>query len=309
MGGLLSQEDLTGHTQRVGKRPSVANIAATTYIPSAQLRRPDPAGDFEATEQVSLDGVAYQSAEYVRRCAGVVRQAVASCQPWLADPRFNGEGWRDVLNEDFSAGQVDQAPTMPPLAGDTIALCVVDRDGMGVSLIESIYHDFGSGVYVEPLGIFLQNRGASFSLNSEHPNCLAPAKRPAHTLTPALVCDATNDLFMVLGTRGGAGQPQTLTQVLSAVLDYGLDVQEALSGPRWVYGSTTSARRADGLILEKRISPRVFDKMAQEGIPVQWTDDLSAGWMGSAQAIVVDKRSTCLYGGADPRGGGLAQGI
>lgn len=306
--GLLRKDDLACHQSEW-----VQPISAKYRGRAVYTLPPNSAGlillaILKQLDQISLDGIGYQSADYIRLCADAVCCAVAACQPWLADPRFRGNRWRYLLDKNFSREPVDQFSTMPHLIGDTIALCVVDGDGMGISLIESIYHDFGSGVYVDPLGIFLQNRGASFTLDPEHPNCLAPTKRPIHTLTPVLVCDQ-GDLYMVLGTRGGAGQPQTLTQILSAVIDYGLDVQEAVSGPRWVYGGTTSTRQANGLVLEGLIQGGVYEELKKGDIPVQWTDDLSVGWMGCAQVVLVDKVSQLLIGGADPRGGGLAEGF
>ena len=122
--------------------------------------------------------------------------------------------------------------------GDTIYLCAVDRDGMAVSLIQSLYYAFGSRVMAPGTGIMLHNRGAGFTLDAEHPNRLEGGKRPMHTLIPAM---ATRDgeLSFVFGTRGADGQPQTQFQLISNIVDHGLNPQEAVEAPRWCMGGTT----------------------------------------------------------------------
>jgi gamma-glutamyltranspeptidase len=153
--------------------------------------------------------------------------------------------------------------------------------------------------------VLLQNRGSAFSLDPAHPNCLAPGKRPFHTLNPAMALrDGRPELLY--GTMGGEGQPQTQAAILTRVLDLAMDVQTAIDAPRWLYGRTwgdpTSA-----LSVESRIPPQVADALSRLGHDVRvvgpWDDK-----MGHAQAIWIDPRTGTRHGGADPRGDGLAAG-
>jgi gamma-glutamyltranspeptidase len=124
--------------------------------------------------------------------------------------------------------------------GDTVAFSAVDSSGRGVSAIQSIYHDWGSGMWCPRTGILLQNRGVAFSLDPSHPNALAPRKRPAHTLSPALVTRG-DSLAVLIGSMGGDGQPQTLCQVLTRILAAGESALTAVSAPRWLWGRTWGA--------------------------------------------------------------------
>lgn len=161
---------------------------------------------------------------------------------------------------------------------------------------------------MDALGLFLQNRGASLSLDPAHPNHLAPGKRPRHTLMPALICN-DGGLCHLLGTRGGDGQAQTLAQLIIAMLDFDLDPQEAIIAPRWVWGGPTSARRTAGLVLESRFPEPTVAALRKRGYSVAITEEFSPAWMGSAQAIFVDRQAGLYRGGADPRSGGRAAGV
>ncbi|MCA1588514.1 MAG: gamma-glutamyltransferase, partial [Chloroflexi bacterium] len=123
-------------------------------------------------------------------------------------------------------------PTNPP-GGGTVYLCAADADGMMVSLIESNYMGFGSGVMGGSTGIMLQNRGAYFSLDADHPNALAPRSRTLHTLMPGMLL-RDGRAEVVLGAMGGDGQPQTMVQLVAALVDDGLDPQSAVDRPRFV---------------------------------------------------------------------------
>src|SRR6266513_680746 len=119
--------------------------------------------------------------------------------------------------------------------GDTMYLCVADNKGNVVSLIQSLYNGFGSGIIGGNTGVLLQNRGSYFSLDPRHVNYLQPGKRTMHTLTPAMVLK-NGTPYIALGTMGGDAQPQIHVQLLSAMLDFGLNVQQAISAPRWRSG-------------------------------------------------------------------------
>ncbi len=130
------------------------------------------------------------------------------------------------------------APSDLPLGGGTVYLCVVDRDGGAVSLIESNYAGFGSGLVDPETGIGYQNRGAFFRLGPGHANSLAPRKRTLHTLTPGMLLRDGRP-WIVHGSMGGEIQPQVFAQVVSAIVDGGLDIATAIGAPRWAAAAPT----------------------------------------------------------------------
>ena len=157
--------------------------------------------------------------------------------------------------------------------GDTIACVTADAAGNCVSLIQSIYHEWGSGVVAGETGVVLQNRGAGFTLDAGHANVLAPGKRPFHTLTPFMYLRDGKPL-LVAGTMGGEGQPQTLVAVTTRVVDLGLDVQSAVEAPRWVYGRTWGAPTR-ALSIEGRFGDAVAADLARRGHAVRVLDSWS----------------------------------
>jgi gamma-glutamyltranspeptidase len=174
-----------------------------------------------------------------------------------------------------------------------------------VSNIQSIYHDFGAAVIAGSTGIIMQNRGSFFSLDAKHPNCLQPGKRTFHTIIPAMLLKDGKP-FMAYGTMGGEGQPQTQAALLTRIIDFGFNVQQAIEAPRWLMGRTWGTASRD-LLLESRISDEVIRELRLRGHPVK----MAAGWdgtLGHAQAIRIDPESGLYEGGADPRGDGIALG-
>ncbi|NLY78875.1 MAG: gamma-glutamyltransferase, partial [Lysinibacillus sp.] len=153
-------------------------------------------------------------------------------------------------------------------------------------------------------GIVLQNRGSFFSLDENHVNRLEPRKRSFHTLNPAmLVKDGRPAL--VYGTMGGEGQPQTLSLLATRIVDYGMNVQEAIEAPRFLYGRTWGAT-SNTLKVESRVPEEVVSKLESFGHTVEVLDEFT-DLMGHAGAIWIDEKGV-KYGGADPRGDGVALG-
>lgn len=191
------------------------------------------------------------------------------------------------------------APTPHPMAEavhkDTIYITVVDRDRMAVSLIYSIYYGFGSGMASDKFGILFQNRGAGFTLTEGHPNELMGGKRPMHTIIPAML-KRGDKVIMPFGVMGGAYQPTGHARFVSNLIDYGMDQQEALDGPRsfsWV----------EGMQVERGYSDIVRAELAQMGHDVSIPPDP----LGGAQNILIDDSGT-LIGASDPRKDGCALG-
>jgi len=189
--------------------------------------------------------------------------------------------------------------------GDTCYLCAVDDTGLAVSLIQSIYHDFGSGVVAYGTGIILQNRGSFFSLDAGHHNSLEPGKRTFHTLIPGMLFDDAGAFLAAIGSMGGEGQPQTQVALTTRLVDFGYDAQQAIEAPRWLMGRTWGTQSQD-LSIEGRFSDTVIRELERLGQPVQMLPDWDDN-VGHAQLI---RRTPAgfLEGGADPRGDGAALG-
>jgi len=266
------------------------------------------------------------TADYYHHMAEAVKVAFADRDEWLTDPRFVdipieqmiSKAYIDERRRLIDPGQALDISAVPPgisyshqhqrrvPQGDTCYFCASDGDGLVVSIISSIYHDFGSAVVGGDTGIILQNRGAFFALDEDHPNCLAPGKRTFHTLAPALLLKDGRP-HLAFGSMGGEGQPQSQAAIVTRMVDFGFDVQQAIEAPRWLMGRTWGTPDRN-LSLESRISDEVVRELRRRGQPVQmvphWSDQ-----MGHAQAIRVDHENGFFEGGADPRGDGAAVGF
>ena len=191
--------------------------------------------------------------------------------------------------------------------GGTIAVVAFDADGQAVSLIESLFMNFGSGVVAGGTGIFLHNRGAYFSLETGHPNELAGGKRPLHTLSPGMLLrDGRPEL--VYGTMGGDGQVQTHVQIAHNLYELELDVQLAIDAPRFVYGRDSESAFADLVRVESRMPDDVVAGLRARGHAVEVLGAFD-GALGHACAIAVDRERGTLAGGSDPRADSAALGL
>ena len=194
----------------------------------------------------------------------------------------------------------------PVDTGGTIAVVAVDGEGRAVSLIESLYMGFGSGIVARGTGIVLHNRGAHFSLEDRHPNVLAGRKRPLHTLSPGMLLRGGKPEF-VYGTMGGDGQPQTHVQLVHAIYEREMSVQAAIDAPRFVYGRANEGVFDDSVRVEARFDPALVAGLRARGHIVDVVepyDDV----MGHAQGILIDRERGTFAGGADPRADSLALG-
>ncbi len=185
------------------------------------------------------------------------------------------------------------------MAANTTYLAVVDRDGNAVSMIHSVFKEFGSACVVPGTGIMLNNRLMGFSLDPSSPNVLAPRKRPIHTLNTVLALDGAT-LRFVFGTPGAQAQVQTNFQLAVGLIDHGFDVQRAIEEPRWFH----EAGRA--LKLEARFPEATRKGLQSKGHDVHVLGDW-AEVTGGAQAIAIDENGV-FSGGADPRREGHAAG-
>ena len=265
------------------------------------------------------------TADYYHHMAEAVKVAFADREEWLTDPKFVKIPVEKLLAKDYCnkrrqlidperAQSIAEVPAGIPYAhpherrapdGDTCYFCTADRDGMVVSIIQSIYHDFGSAVVGGDSGIILQNRGAFFALDEKHPNNLQPGKRTFHTLIPGMVM-RDGKPYLAFGSMGGEGQPQAQAALMTRLVDFGYDVQQAIEAPRWLMGRTWGTPSRN-LSLEGRINDQVVRELKRRGQPVQMVTDWNDN-MGHAHAIRVDREQGFLEGGADPRGDGAALG-
>jgi gamma-glutamyltranspeptidase/glutathione hydrolase len=186
-------------------------------------------------------------------------------------------------------------PAARRAAGGTAYLCVYDGTGLGVSLIQSNYHGIGSRIGAREAGFFLHDRGSNFTLEPGHPNELAPGKRPLHTLSPTLWTQE-GKLKMLLGTRGGDFQPQTLLQMITYMLWVGVDGEQAQQLPRW---TTQEWPQGDPTVLvEPHLDADIAIDLSERGHAVRHSQDWMSGW-GPVSVITVD--GTEARGAADPR--------
>lgn len=312
-GGMLSLKDFADHKAdwvepiRVNYRGlSACNLPPNTQG-MASLEILNILNNFD------VKAMGEGSADYYHAVIEATKEAFADRDAYLSDPAFVSIPLDRLLSEDHGkkqAERIDMKKAAGPKApldpkGDTIWLGVVDKDGNAVSLIQSIYHDFGSGIVAEGTGVLLQNRGSFFSLDPKHVNHLEPGKRTMHTLNPAMLLKDGKP-YLVYGTMGGEGQPQTQAAIVTRVVDFGMSPQEAITAPRWLYGRTWGAASND-VKLEGRIPASVVEELKKRGHPVKVVEDFT-DTMGHAGAILV-RDNGVLQGATDPRGDGLAAGF
>jgi len=239
-----------------------------------------------------------------------MRIGMTDAAEYVADPEFADIPVEFLLSKEYARTRrealdmrravAEVRPGMPA-ASDTVYLTTADQWGNAVSFINSLYMGFGSGLVAGDTGVTLQNRGALFSLDPQHRNCLEPGKRPYHTIIPAMV---TKDgkLCMSYGVMGGFMQPQGHLQVLCNIVDFGMNVQEALDAPRFM---VTQGKQ---VALEARSKPEVRDDLVARGHAVVVQEGWVAGF-GGGQVIAVDPVSGVWLGASEPRQDGCAVGF
>jgi gamma-glutamyltranspeptidase/glutathione hydrolase len=241
-----------------------------------------------------------------------IKLAFADRGRYIADPEQAHVPVATLLSKDYAHGRAALihmqkalkrvAPGVVPTGGDTVYLTTADAQGNVVSLINSLYFPFGSGLVAGDTGIVLQNRGYGFVTDPGHPNCVAPRKRPFHTIIPAMLCRQGRPVVS-FGVMGGDVQPQGHLQVVSNLVDYGLNIQEALDYPRFRFLDT------DRVALEGAAGVELTAGLAERGHAV--VDEqvaMAMGGFGGGQGIMIDADSGCYWGGSDRRKDGCAIG-
>ena len=171
------------------------------------------------------------------------------------------------------------------------------------SMIQSVYDYFGSGVALTGMGFLLQDRGGLFVLDPKHPDALAPHKRPFHTIIPAFM--ERGDQHIGFGIMGGSNQPLAHAQFVSNVVDYGWNIQAALSAPRFTIRDTVEPIKCT-ILLESRVSPEVQSQLRQKGHDLVLRKDYSA-LMGRGQAVLHNSATGTNLAASDPRADGSAE--
>ncbi|MDP9164930.1 MAG: gamma-glutamyltransferase [Actinomycetota bacterium] len=224
----------------------------------------------------------------------------------LADPRLAPVDVHDLVYDDLRAATpvvATPAPAPPVPRGDTVGIAAADANGWAVSLIQSVYHAFGSGLLDPRTGILFHDRGTGFSLAASSPNVVAPRKRPLHTLMPVIVTDGGR-LRYVLSTMGGQGQPQILTQVLLRMLD-GAGAADAIAAPRAVVGQQAPGCTEDSVVVEADVDPDALASLRGSDLTLVEMTRRSESF-GQTNVVDVAADGGSLTAATDPRADGSA---
>ncbi len=241
-----------------------------------------------------------------------MKLAYSDLYRYNADPRFAKVPVKGLLAADYArqrASLIDPAKANctpasgSPARSDTTYLAAVDKDGNIASLIQSNYDAFGSGVAVKGRGFVLQDRGGLFVLEPSHPNALAPRKRPFHTIIPAFM--EQGDVHIGFGIMGGANQPLAHAQFVSNFVDYGMNIQAALSEPRFTVRPTEQGIGCD-IMIESRVPAETLTELEKKGHRFKVRKEYSTA-MGRGQAVLHNSKSNVNFAASDPRADGSAE--
>lgn len=305
-GSPLRQEDFAAYRTR-SVTPLRVEISAGTLF-----NMPPPTQGVASLMILALfDRLGVTEGEGFDHLHGLVeatKQAFLLRNAGLGDPAAMAEpaqDWLEAARLNALAGRIDRAAALPwphePKPGDTIWMGAADAEGNVVSFIQSVFWEFGSGLTCPETGVFFQNRGSGFSLDAG-PNRLAPGKRPFHTLNPALA-QLSDGRVLAYGTMGGEGQPQTQSAVFSRYALFGMDLQQAVTAPRWLLGKTWGDDTTS-LKLEDRFDPGLIAELRRAGHEVETIPAFSdlAGHAGA----VLRHPDGLLEAASDPRADGDA---
>ncbi|MGE0310245.1 MAG: gamma-glutamyltransferase family protein [Lautropia sp.] len=307
LGSPLTRADLAEH-RAVDRQPlSIAHSAGRLYNMPPPTQGMVSLMILGIMDRLPASRTDPLGADYVHAAVEATKCAFRIRDAHLTDPRHMRVEPGEFLSGaslERMAGTVD--PTLAAAwgtgkgPGDTVWLGVIDGDGNAVSMIQSVYHEFGSGIVLPASGVTWQNRGASFSLDAAHINALEPGKKPFHTLNPALA-HLADGRTIVYGNMGGDGQPQTQSAVFTRTVVHGMNPQDAIDAPRWLLGRTWG-QSSDTLKLESRFPAATIERLAAMGHAVEVIDafDEACGHAGCAVA----RPDGSLEGAADPRSDG-----
>ncbi|MCC6568238.1 MAG: gamma-glutamyltransferase family protein [Anaerolineales bacterium] len=331
-GGCMSVDDLASHTSTWEEPISVDYRGYRVYEcpPNGQgITALIALNILEGFDLASLESL---SVEKMHLMIEAMRLAFADASWYVTDPKFSNIPIRELLSKEYANERRKLINTQyavrniqhgfPISSSDTVYLSVADKFGNACSFINSNYMGFGTGIVPKGWGFTLQNRGHNFSLDPNHPNALAPRKRPYHTIIPAMVTRLSRaersrsdsggaveaqgegeSLYASYGVMGGFMQPQGHVQVLSALVDGGLDPQSALDLPRFCIGVEESGGR---VAIEEGMPHETYSSLEKMGHPVYSVSGYDRALFGRGQVILRDSESGVLCGGSDPRADGYA---
>jgi gamma-glutamyltranspeptidase/glutathione hydrolase len=308
LGGTMAAADLAEF------KPEWVEPISTTYRDWTVYELPPNGQGMAALEMLNIMETAPPSPDgplsvaELHKKIEAMKLAYADLEHYNADPRFATVPVKGLLSKEYAkqrAKQIDLEHANCNVSygtsrSDTTYLTAVDRDGNIVSLIQSNFEGFGSGITVRGMGFVLQDRGALFSLDPNSPNVLAPRKRPFHTIIPAFM--ERGDQHIGFGIMGGANQPLAHAQFVSNIADYGMNVQQALETARF----TVHPERGCNIFIESRVKPEVIDKLSAMGHKLDVQKEYSTS-MGRGNAVLRDSRAGVNYGGSDARADGSAE--
>ena len=325
LGGGFATSDFTDHasTWETPIAATYRGLRVTTHPPNSsgivalELLRILEAFEPPTASSFGSDGIG--DARWIHLGIEASKRAMADRDRYLTDPTFREVPVAALLDRDHVATRAasidaERASRPPasstPIGGGTVFLAVADGDGNAVSLIESNYMGFGSGVVDPATGIHYQNRGSSFSLEPDHANVLEPGKRPLHTLMPTMLFRAGEPgPWVVAGSMGGDAQPQIHAQLVSGLVDGGLDLRTAVAAPRWFVEPEAHGAPPVLVQAEPRFAPGVLERLASMGHPVRRTEPFDSA-LGHEHAIEFVAGGPATPDGSvaattDPRSAGL----
>ena len=308
LGGVMTAEDLAGYSSEwvtpisINYRgwkiyelpPNSQGVAALEMLNILEVTPASPFGPFSPVE--------------MHKRIEAMKLAYADVRRYNADPRTSDIPVTSLLSKDYAkkrAALIDprraicNVPNGDPVGSNTTYLTVADKDGNIASWIESVYDDFGAGLTAEGMGFILQNRGALFTLDPRHPNVLAGGKRPFHTIIPAFM--ERGDQHIGFGIMGGANQPLAHAQFASNIIDYGMNIQEALESPRFTKKTSSGC----DVSIEVRVPAATLQRLSELGHEIRIRREYTQE-MGRGQAILHDSRTKTNYAASDPRADGEA---
>lgn len=315
LGGYLRKEDFESH-ESTWVEPLRGDYLDHSFV----VMPPNTQGItqlalFEMAKSFELEAMGQNSADYLHSLIELKKLAFADRDRWVADPELANVPIQQLLESEYLAEraqlvdmQIAAAEVAPGFgdeifaepngnradSGDTVFLTAVDQWGNAVSWIQSNFAGFGSGLLDEATGILLHNRGALFTLETGHPNQVAPGKRPYHTLSPVMALYPDGEFAFTLGTPGGDSQTQTILQITHNMLVFGMTPQQAIEAPRFRSMSGVN------LAIEDRVAESALIELENRGHAI----DLIEGWtatFGGAQMIHHNPDTGVLTAAADPR--------
>lgn len=309
-GGTLSAADLAEFTAEW-----VTPLAATYHDWTVHEIPPNGQGIaalmmLNLLEGVRLKAYGHNSADALHTLIEAKKLAYADLSRYVADPRFAAVPIEGMLSKAYAAERLtrvnharasDDCPPghLPVNGGDTTYLCVADRHGNMVSLIQSNFANFGSGLVPDGAGFALQNRGGLFTLDPAHPNVVMPRKRPLHTIIPGFMSRA--GVRLAFGVMGGWNQAQAHAQFVSNIVDHGMNIQAALEAARF----TKLTFGGRDVSMECRVPGSVRAELTRRGHEIEELGEFSS-LVGGGQSVMYDAGARVAYGASDPRKDGAA---